>query len=168
MARTLKPPAPLELRRGEASLFLAGSIEMGRAEPWQAEVERALSDEDIAILNPRRDQWDAGWEQSIHNPSFREQVEWELSGQELATVITMYFAPATRSPITLLELGLFARSGKLVVCCPAGFWRRGNVEVVCSRYQIPLVDRLTTLVDLVRPMLKGSSRGVPVPPSLRS
>jgi Nucleoside 2-deoxyribosyltransferase like len=155
MARILKPPAPLGLLGGDRSLFLAGSIEMGQAEPWQEEVEQALADEEVVILNPRRDEWDASWEQSIHNPSFREQVEWELSGQEVATVIAMYFAPATRAPITLLELGLFARSGKLVVCCPAGFWRRGNVEVVCARYGIPLVDRLTDLIDLVRPRLKG-------------
>src|SRR5262249_13162647 len=55
-----------------------------------------------------------------------------------------------KSPITLLELGLFARSGKLVVCCPVGFWRRGNIEVVCARYGIPLVDSLKALIDLVR------------------
>jgi hypothetical protein len=155
MARIIKPPTPLELHDGERSLFLAGSIAMGQAEPWQAEVEQALADEEVVILNPRRDQWDASWEQSIHNPLFRDQVEWELSGQELATVIAMYFAPATKAPITLLELGLFARSGKLVVCCPAGFWRKGNVEVVCARYAIPLVEDLPALIDRVRPRLNG-------------
>lgn len=155
MARILKPPAPLKLHSGERSLFLAGSIEMGQAELWQTEVERALVDEEAVILNPRRDRWDASWEQSIRNPLFRDQVEWELSGQELATLIAMFFAPATKAPITLLELGLFARSGKLVVCCPVGFWRRGNVEVVCARYGIPMVDTLTALIDLVRLMLKS-------------
>jgi Nucleoside 2-deoxyribosyltransferase like len=155
MARVLKPPAPLELHGDERSLFLAGSIEMGQAELWQTEVERALVDEDVVILNPRRDQWDASWEQSIHDPLFRDQVEWELSAQESATIIAMFFAPATKAPITLLELGLFARSGKLIVCCPDGFWRRGNVEVVCARYGIPLVDRLTALIDLARLRLKG-------------
>src|SRR5262249_49776666 len=149
------PPAPLELASGERGLFLAGSIEMGQAELWQPEVERALVDEEVVILNPRRDQWDASGEQSIRNPLFRDQVEWELSGQELATVIAIFFAPATKAPITLLELGLFARSGKLVVGCPVGFWRRGNVEVVCARYGIPLVDSLTALIDRVRLRLKG-------------
>jgi hypothetical protein len=67
----------------------------------------------------------------------------------------MFFAPDTEAPITLLELGLFARSGKLIVCCPAGFWRRGNVEVVCVRYGIPLVDRLTALIELVRLRLES-------------
>jgi hypothetical protein len=155
MARIIKPPAPLDLHGAERSLFLAGSIDMGRAEPWQAGVERALVDEEVVILNPRRDRWDASWEQSLENPLFREQVEWELSGQERATVIAMFFAPDTKAPITLLELGLFARSGKLIVCCPAGFWRRGNVEVVCVRYGIPLVDRLTTLIELVRLRLES-------------
>lgn len=155
MARILKPPAPLVLHPGERSLFLAGSIEMGRAEMWQAEVERAFADEEVVILNPRRDHWDASWEQSIHNPLFRGQVEWELSAQELATVIAMYFAPETRAPITLLELGLSARSGKLVVGCPAGFWRKGNVEIVCARHGIPMVESLAELIDRSRCLLQG-------------
>jgi hypothetical protein len=156
MARILKPPAPPALTPGERSVFLAGSIEMGRAEPWQAAVEQALSAEEVAILNPRRDEWDASWEQSIHNPQFRDQVVWELAGQEAATVIAMYFAPATKAPITLLELGLFARSGKVVACCPAGYWRRGNVEVVCARYGVPLVEDIEELVRQVRRRIQGA------------
>lgn len=150
MARILKPPTPLTLAANERSVFLAGSIEMGRAEDWQMTVERALADLPVTILNPRRDEWDATWEQSIDNPPFRGQVEWELEAQERATVIAMYFAPSTRAPITLLELGLFARSGKAIVCCPPGYWRRGNVQVVCARYGVPLVAELEQLVQRVR------------------
>jgi Nucleoside 2-deoxyribosyltransferase like len=154
MAQFLKPPAPLEPAQDRRSVFLAGSIEMGLAEPWQAVVEQALADEDVVILNPRRDEWDSSWEQSIHNEVFRGQVEWELAAQEIATVVAMYFAPGTKAPITLLELGLAARSGKVMVCCPAGFWRRGNVEVVCARYGIPLVASLATLCKHVRQRLR--------------
>jgi hypothetical protein len=156
MALILKPPAPLDTLGGVRSVFLAGSIEMGQAEPWQSAVEEALAGEDVVILNPRRDEWDASWEQSIHNTQFRGQVEWELEGQERAAAIAMYFAPSTRAPITLLELGLFARSGKLVVCCPPGFWRRGNVEVVCARYGVVLVESLSELVEQVRRRLRAS------------
>ena len=155
MARVIKPPAPLALAADECSVFLAGSIEMGRAEPWQAAVEHQLADLPIVLFNPRREEWDASWVQSIANPQFREQVEWELEAQERAALIAMYFAPTTQAPITLLELGLFVRSGKLVVCCPPGFWRRGNVEVVCDRYGVPLVDELTELVRLVRERIPG-------------
>lgn len=148
--RQLKPPGRIDLAEGERSLFLAGSIEMGRAEDWQSVVAKALSDLPIAILNPRRDAWDASWEQSIQNPLFREQVEWELEGLERATVVAMYFHPETKAPVTLLELGLSARSGKLAVCCPPGYWRRGNVEVVCARYGVPLADDLPGLIEAVR------------------
>jgi len=123
---------------------------MGIAEDWQTRVCKALVGVDLTILNPRRNDWDANWEQSIDNTEFRRQVEWELAALEMATLVVMYFEPLTRSPITLLELGLYARSGKLVVCCPAGFWRKGNVDVVCHRYAVPLVPDVDRLVSEIR------------------
>src|SRR4051794_7100465 len=118
MARVLKPPAPLDLPPGARSVFLAGSIEMGRAVAWQEEVEGSLADLDVVLLNPRRDDWDATWEQAITFAPFREQVEWELPGLEAASRVAMYFAADTRAPVTLLELGLTVRPGRLLVCCP--------------------------------------------------
>jgi hypothetical protein len=150
MARIIKPPAAPDFAPDERSVFLAGSIEMGQAEEWQSVVTEALADLPAVILNPRRDAWDASWTQTIHNAQFREQVEWELAAQERASCIAVYFAAATMAPVTLLELGLCARSGKVVVCCPEGFWRKGNVEVVCDRYRIPLVDNLAELIAQVR------------------
>lgn len=149
MARIIKPPTPFPEQSGP-SLFLAGSIEMGQAEDWQTTIQNALADLDVLILNPRRDEWDDTWVQDISHPNFREQVEWELAGQEYATLIAMYFHPATKAPITLLELGLAARSGKAIVCCPPGYWRRGNVQVVCARHGIPLVDELPELIQVAR------------------
>jgi hypothetical protein len=133
------------------TVFLAGSIEMGEAENWQERVARELSDvPNLTILNPRRDDWDRTWVQSIADRQFREQVEWEIGAQEMANVIFMYFAPASKAPITLLELGLFARSGKVIVCCPDGFWRKGNVEVVCNRFCIPLSDDLDDAIERLK------------------
>ena len=77
----------------------------------------------------------------------------------VASVIGMYFAPATKAPITLLELGLSARSGKLVVCCPDGFWRKGNVEAVCTRYGVQLLGELTEFVGVLRERVSGLGRG---------
>jgi hypothetical protein len=153
MATIAKPPMPVPEKR--PSVFLAGSIEMGTAENWQDQFEKALSDLDVLILNPRRDEWDSSWEQSIGNARFREQVEWELAGLQGASIVAMYFAPDTRAPVTLLELGLTARSDRLLVCCPPGYWRRGNVEVVCQRFGVPLFDELKDLVEAVRQRLQG-------------
>ena len=136
--REIKAPQPFERRRGETSVFLAGSIEMGTAVDWQKAVCAKLHDLPVAILNPRRSDWDSSWAQSIDNPQFRQQVDWELDMLERAGSIFMYFDPATKSPISLLELGLFAKSERLIVCCPQGYWRKGNVEIVCNRYNVPL------------------------------
>ena len=150
MAYILKPPTPLPDSFTNPTVFLAGSIEMGRAEAWQHIVETSLEQRSITILNPRRDDWDASWQQELANPQFRAQVEWELAAQERADLIVMYFAPNTQAPITLLEFGLFARSNKLVVCCPTGYWRKGNVDVVCARYDIPQVPSLAELYEYVQ------------------
>lgn len=149
--KQLKPPTPLtNIESQEFTIFLAGSIEQGRAEPWQEQIVEALHDTAVTILNPRRDEWDDTWEQSIENPLFKEQVEWELDAQEQADIIVMFFSPKTQSPITLLELGLFARHKKMVVCCPDGFWRKGNVDIVCQRYGIEQVAHLTGLISYLK------------------
>ncbi|MEP7127198.1 MAG: nucleoside 2-deoxyribosyltransferase domain-containing protein, partial [Byssovorax sp.] len=86
----LKPPAPLEIPRDAVAVFLAGSIEMGAAVDWQAAITALLADLAIVILNPRRDDWDSSWRQSIDDPRFRGQVEWELDGLDRASVIAMW------------------------------------------------------------------------------
>ena len=76
----------------------------------------------------------------MSNPEFRYQVTWEMNMLECSDIIFLYFSPETKSPISLLELGLHADSGRMIVCCPDGFWRKGNVEIVCARHGIPLYD----------------------------
>lgn len=151
MTRVYKAPESYpKLGDGELYIFLAGSIEMGNAEDWQSKVTEYVQKNhpEAHILNPRRDDWDSSWEQTIENEQFREQVEWELNALEDADVIVMYFDPNTKSPISLLELGLHANTGKsMVVCCPDGFWRKGNVEVVCNKYGILLVNTMEELID---------------------
>lgn len=141
-----------------ASLFLAGTIDNGNSADWQAEVESELKSFDILVLNPRRDDWDATWEQSIANPKFKEQVDWELDGLDQATHILMYFASGSKSPITLLELGLMANSGKLIVCCKKDFWRRGNVEVICERHDILLFDELVPALQVLQQRLETDAQ----------
>lgn len=154
--KVIKPPTPLPLEMDKPSIFLAGSIEMGTAENWQQRFTQALQSHSGLLLNPRRDDWDPTWLQTIENRRFREQVEWELQAQEQADLIAMYFQPQTKAPITLLELGLFAHRQKLIVCCPEGFWRKGNVDIVCERYGIPHVDHFEALLLVVQNRLLHS------------
>jgi hypothetical protein len=143
-----QPPQNIALRcRSKKSVFLAGSIEMGVAEDWQSTIGRWFLSMGWNVFNPRRADWDSSWIQSYENPQFNQQVSWELNALDKSDVILMYLDPNTKSPISLLELGLHATSKKLYVVCPDGFYREGNVEMVCSTYDIPLFNNLEVFKD---------------------
>lgn len=155
--KVIKPPHNLAAINN-ISIFLAGSIEMGAAENWQDHIIEELDDTDVGyILNPRRDNWDASWQQSIENPVFTGQVNWELEALEKADLIVFYFSPETKSPVSMLELGLFARTKKVIVCCPNGFWRKGNIDIVCQRYDIKQVETINELVNEIKQKISLTS-----------
>jgi len=135
----------------DLSVFLAGSIEMGEAVNWQDSLGKRLEANDFLVINPRRDDWDASWTQSIENPEFHTQVSWELNSITEADWVVFHFEPGTQSPITLMELGYVAGAfpDKAIVHCPEGFWRKGNVDIVCERFGIYTVERLGDIPDLL-------------------
>lgn len=153
--RIIKPPTPLHksLNISDFTVFLGGSIEMGKAKDWQSVLENKLKELNIIVLNPRRDNWDSSWKQSIKNPQFKEQLNWELTALEGANIIVMYFDPNTKAPVSLLELGLFGMQGRTIVYCPEGFWRKGNVDVVCERYGIKQVNSFGAIVKEIKRQL---------------
>jgi hypothetical protein len=126
------------------SLFLGGTIDLANSEDWQTEIYNRLKDVDdtlgffdnIDVLNPRRDAWDSSWAQKQSNPQFNEQVNWELDNIEDSDIIFFNILPDSKSPITLMEIGLCKDKRSVIVCCPEGFYRKGNVDIVCSRYGI--------------------------------
>ncbi|WP_175635762.1 nucleoside 2-deoxyribosyltransferase domain-containing protein [Pedobacter ghigonis] len=149
--KTINPPKVISA--SDVSLFLAGTIDMGNAENWQqkfidrANVEKML--DNVIVFNPRRASWDHSWTQSIENAQFNEQVNWELDAMEKVDVILLFLDANSKSPISIMELGLFADSGKLMVCCEDGFWKKGNVDIVCKRKgidQYKTFDELGTAV----------------------
>lgn len=150
----LKPPTILTTEQqelGYPKIFLAGSIEMGKAEDWQTEVQNILQDTNIIVCSPRRDDWNKDWPQDANFAPFNEQVTWELDHIDAADIVLMYFDPTTKSPITLLELGILTTSPqKVLVCCPEGYWRKGNVDIVCQRYGISQVDTKDEFFEFVK------------------
>jgi hypothetical protein len=136
----------------EKSVFLAGTIEMGNSYDWQAEVIECIQAKASIIYNPRRPDWDSSWEQSINDVGFNNQVSWELNFIEEADEVFLYLDPTSKSVISMLELGFLASHcpEKLWVCCPEGFWRKGNVEVVCNRYDIRLYEAFPVMKEAFR------------------
>ena len=158
MAMVIKSPSPLGKYPYQTTLFLGGSISEGKSRNWQSELSKELLTafgDDVVILNPRRSDWDSSWEQKKTFKPFREQVEWELKAQEIADLRVYFFDPDTKSPITLMELGLFAKSNNLVYC-PEGYFRKGNVDIVCEKYDIPVHTDLgqfkSALISTIRSM----------------
>ena len=155
------------------TIFAGGSIEMDMAKPWQRRLVSAFKDhDDVVIINPRRNSWHKSWKQVANNKPFRKQVEWELDGLDECDLAVMYFDPATKSPISLLELGLFGRDHrynpdnrdnlpKMHVICPAPFWRKGNVDIVCERFDIPLYKTLGAAVKDIKSKLEHFRRWEP-------
>ncbi|KAF1971142.1 hypothetical protein BU23DRAFT_556167 [Bimuria novae-zelandiae CBS 107.79] len=140
------PPKPPIYRK--FSVFLAGSIEMGRAVQWQPRMALELSPYPITVNNPRRPEWKNDEE------SMRQQVDWELSALEQADVICFFFDVATQSPVTLWELGKYTDSGKVVVCCGKNYCRYTNVKMSCETYGIPFVETFAELPAVTVKMLK--------------
>lgn len=135
----------------EYKVFLSGSIEQDSAVKWQDEVIEGLKDLDnIVLINPRRKDWDSNIGNDSTNKAFREQVEWELKWLRDADLILMYFDPNTKSPISLLELGLFCGQARMIVCCPEGFYRKGNVDIVLEQTGDAQVRDLEGLIDACR------------------
>lgn len=149
MVQIIKPTSEDQSQEHMISVFLAGSIEMGVAEDWQTRLQSELAEYDVTIFNPRRDEWDSSWEQRATNPQFHYQVNWEMDRLERSEIIFMYFSPGTKSPISLLELGMH-KDDDIIVCCPDEFWRKGNVEIVCHRNRIPLHDNLDDAIAALK------------------
>ncbi|WP_276481137.1 nucleoside 2-deoxyribosyltransferase domain-containing protein [Paraflavitalea pollutisoli] len=147
------PPQPVESGH-RVTVFLAGSIEMGTAVDWQTQAIALFNallpaevQEDWLLLNPRRPDWDASWKQDRADPQFYGQVSWELDGLRRADHVLVYFDPATKAPVSLLELGAFHQ--KAVVVCPDGFWRKGNVDIFCEQFGVQQIKDLAAAVEYI-------------------
>jgi hypothetical protein len=160
-------------------LFLGGSIEQGKAADWQADVVEYIDhnsyDQTVTIFNPRRKNWDPSLPNTIESETFACQVNFELDSIILADAVLIHFEEDTLSPISLLEFGFLAGGNyhgdlnKTVVSCGKKFWRRGNLEVMCDRFKIPLFESLSdALIELRHVAHRNYGRRVTFESSARS
>lgn len=154
----IKPPTSIKgIDPFDKVVFLAGSIEQGAAEDWQPIVAKTIDDanSEVVVLNPRRDEWDPTWVQDIENPNFNLQVNWEMDGIDMSDAVFFYFDPNTKAPITLAELGIcYGKGIRSFVVCPPGYWRRGNVQIICERAGFHLFDKMDDGVNAIMRYLR--------------
>lgn len=145
-----------ERNKNRIKIFLAGTIDLGDSYNWQRTFieklkltieKNAINTTDFVIFNPRRDSWEGKPDDT--NPMFVEQVNWELDRMEESDIIFMNLVKGSKSPVSLLELGLYARSKKLIVKCSPEFYRYGNVKMVCERYNVKLISNPTISLSTI-------------------
>ncbi|KAG9242628.1 hypothetical protein BJ878DRAFT_159774 [Calycina marina] len=159
LATVVNAPKPYTPQAGEKSIFLAGTVDYAAVDSglptWRETITTSLSHLPITVYNPHRRVWD--FKEDINDPRFVEQTTWEMDMMDRATVVILFIHDREeKAPVSLLELGLGARKGKgnMVVRCPEGFWRRGNVQVVCQRFGIPMVESVEQVTKIVEKMLQ--------------
>jgi hypothetical protein len=137
----------------KTSIILFGTIQRGE-DDWREVLASSLSDLPIAILNPHRDDWDSSWVEDMSDPKFKEQVNWEMDYAQKADIIVFNFAPDSLAPVSMLELGMYAGTGKVILRYHEEFKKKGNLQAVCSRYNIPMTEQLDDLEEKIRHRLK--------------
>lgn len=150
--RVFTPEDPYLPVAGEVRVFLGGTIDLGDSEDWQSRIindikSRVSVDTDVSVFNPRRESWYGN--PVTDNPEFVRQVDWELENLEAADIIVMMLLGSSKSPVSLMELGLHARTSRVIVYCEDGFWRKGNVDMVCERYGVRQVATYAGLLTEV-------------------
>lgn len=144
------PEAPPKMSLAERlfpspiTIFLAGSIENGAAKNWQQWMIDSLRlhprERELVVFNPRRSEWIADPSREVLD----EQINWELDNISEVDIVFFYFQGGTKSPISLLELGLMLSGGaRCVVVCEPDFWRARNVQVTCNRHGVTSHKTLT-------------------------
>ncbi len=124
--------------------FLAGSIDLQLPGNWRKDVISEFND-DICFLDPTRYNHD-----QLDDQEMKNHIQWEHKAMEMADLILMNFLADAKSPISLAELGLYARSSKLIVSCPEEFYQKRYVKSVCDRFNIPFFTTLSEAITYLK------------------
>ena len=134
---------------GDRSIFLAGGI-METKYDWQQEMTDRLSDTNLVVLNPRRNDFPK------EDPyATTHQIKWEYDHLRKADMILFWFPAEAPCMTSLFELGTWSYSDKpLFVGIEPGYIKRGGMikQLALVRPDMPVVSNLEDL-EL---MIKGS------------
>jgi len=134
--------SPAEWDGDRPAVFLAGGI-TGCVD-WQKEVVAGLADLDIAVLNPRRENFPIG-----DPTAARDQIEWEFRHLRKAQAVSFWFPAETLCPIVLYELGSWIRtSKKLFVGVHPDYKRKQDVEIQTTLVR-PKLEIVYSVADLI-------------------
>lgn len=137
-AQVIRAPArPQQTHR--LSIFLGGTASDTGEPDWREALNKGLADQAVTIFDPKRDDWDATWREDFSDTRWADQIQWELDMQDTADIIVVLFHGVTAAPVSLAEMGMASRTGKLIACALDGYCKKGYVEAVCRKFKAPFV-----------------------------
>ncbi len=124
------------------SIFLAGGI--SNCGNWAKELIDLLSDTDLIIYNPRRDDY------KKDDPTAEEyQVNWEYKYLSKVNAYSFWFTHETYNPITLFELGTVIKNTNkpIFIGCHPDYMKKNNLIIQMKLYR-PEIKVVHSLYDL--------------------
>ena len=139
--------APSEARSLHKNrLFLAGGIT--NVMDWQSYVVKNISNLDITVFNPRRENFDISLKEESEI-----QIKWEYNRLREATHTLFWFSYETIQPITLFELGAaLERNGhRLFIGCDPRYERAQDIKIqsLLVNHHMEISDTLEDLINRI-------------------
>lgn len=125
-------------------IFLAGSIDKNHKTDWRINAINYFW-EKYRIYDPRITN-----HSELTDNEMKNHVEWELNALSSANRIILNFLSDAKSPISLLELGMYVRSKKLIVVCPKTFYKYQYVKTLCNIYNTPCFNKISDAIQLIQ------------------
>lgn len=125
-----------EKEKNSRYFFLAGSMDLQLEKPWRQSLIKELP-ESIHVFDPTC--MNHG---SLNEEEMRKHIQWELDAMELADRILLNFLPNASSPISMVEMGLYTMTDKLIVVCPKEFHSYRYIKQLCKNYTTPFFEDL--------------------------
>lgn len=124
------------------TVFLAGGI--GNCPDWQADATLMFRDTELAVLNPRRKEFNNPW----NRKNSEEQITWEFDALKHADIVLFWFARGgSPQPIALFELGVHAsdRGKRTIVGVDREYPRLDDIEIQLGLMRGPNFPIYTSL-----------------------
>lgn len=147
MAKHIRALEEYKREFGDKSIFLAGGI-TGTKYDWQQELVDRLSDTNLVILNPRRNDFPK------EDPyATTEQIKWEYDHLKKADCVSFWFPAEAPCMTSLFELGAWSKAGKpLFVGVEPGYIKEGSIrkQLALVRPEVPVVSNMEDLELMIK------------------
>ena len=130
-------------KRNQRSIFLAGSMDHKQEGSWRDEISAEFGT--YPIFDPTNTKHD-----QLNPEEMKRHIDWELDALQLSDMILLNFLPNALSPISLVELGLYVNSKKLIVICPKEFYKSSYVHTLCEKYNTPIFNNIKEAKTLLK------------------